>query len=171
MYNDFVIIDPKGDPTQVMQAQSVPEVLYRIAGIRFGFVSRGDDSGTHKRELELWRIADIDMEAGSGEWYWEAGASMGPTLNVAASTNAYTLTDRATWTAFGNRKDLQILYQKDPLLNNQYGVIIINPERHPHVQHDLAADFVAWLLSETGQQAIGTFQINGVPVFFPNATD
>ena len=169
MYNDFVIVGPKDDPAQVAQAQSVPEVLHRIAGIRFGFVSRGDDSGTHKRELELWRTAGIDVEAGSGEWYWEAGAGMGPTLNVAASTNAYTLTDRATWTAFGNRKDLQILYQKDPLLNNQYGVIIINPERHLHVQHELAANFVAWLLSEAGQQVISKFQINGVPVFFPNA--
>ena len=169
MYNEFVLIGPREDPAQVSGAHNVTEALRRIPHSGSTFVSRGDDSGTHKRELKLWAGANVRVQPASGDWYWETGTGMGPTLNTAAARNAYVISDRATWAAFGNRQDLTILYQHDPLLHNQYGIIAVNPERHPHVKHGLAKEFAEWLLSEDGQQAIAGFLIKGEQVFFPNA--
>ncbi len=169
MYNDFVLLGPENDPARVTEAPDFLEVLQRIAQSRSPFVSRGDDSGTHKRELQLWEAAGIAVRAASGRWYWESGSGMGPTLNTAAARDAYVLSDRATWMAFGNRQNLTVLYENDVLLHNQYGVIAVNAERHPHVKQQLALDFIDWLLSESGQQAIANFQIMGQQVFFPNA--
>ena len=169
MYNEFMLIGPREDPAKAAEADSIEEALRRISLSGFTFVSRGDDSGTHKRELELWVKAETQVRPASGDWYWEAGAGMGPTLNTAAARNAYVLSDGATWAAFGNRQDLAVLYRDDPLLHNQYGIIVVNPERHPHVKSKLAEAFSDWLLSEDGQQAIADFKIGGQQVFFPNA--
>ena len=169
MYNEFVLIGPREDPAKVSEADSIAEALRRISLSGLTFVSRGDDSGTHKRELELWAKAEVPVQPASGDWYWEAGAGMGPTLNMAAARNAYVLSDGATWAAFGNRQDLVVVYQDDPLLHNQYGLIVVNPDRHPHVKGEQAQEFAKWLLSEEGQQTIATFKINGKRVFSPNA--
>ena len=169
MYNQFVLIGPREDPAQVMQARDITDALQRIVRSGARFISRGDDSGTHKRELELWSRAGVPVRTASGSWYWEAGAGMGPTLNTATARGAYVLSDGATWAAFGNRQNLTVLYQDDPLLHNPYGVIVINPQHHPYVKRALAEDFAAWLLSPQGQQAIAGFRINGEQVFFPNA--
>ena len=133
------------------------------------FASRGDDSGTHKAELALWQEAGIDVAGASGSWYRETGAGMGPTLNTAAAMDAYALTDRGTWLAFDNRQNLATLVEGDPRLFNQYGVILVNPDKHPHVKAALGQTLIDWLLSDTGQQAIAAFQINDQPAFFPNA--
>ena len=170
MYNQFVLVGPRKDPAQVAQAQDIADALQRIAHSGARFISRGDDSGTHKRELELWSHAGIPVRPASGSWYWEAGVGMGPTLNTATARGAYVLSDGATWAAFGNRQNLTVLYQSDPLLHNPYGIIVINPQRHPHVKRALAEAFTTWLLSSEGQQAIAEFKINGEQVFFPNAT-
>lgn len=169
MYNEFVLIGPREDPAKAAEAGSVTEALNRISQSEATFVSRGDDSGTHKRELELWEKAGVQVQPVSGDWYWEAGAGMGPTLNTAAARNAYVLSDGATWAAFGNRQDLTPLYRSDPLLHNPYGIIVINPDRHPHVKWELAQEFASWLLSEEGQQAVADFRTDGEQVFFPNA--
>ena len=169
MYNEFVLIGPREDPAKVAKAGSIEEALRRISLSGFTFISRGDDSGTHKRELELWERAGVQVRPASGDWYWEAGAGMGPTLNTAAARNAYVLSDGATWAAFGNRQDLVALYRGGSLLHNQYGIIVVDPDRHPHVKSELAQAFSEWLLSEDGQQAIANFEINGKQVFFPNA--
>ncbi len=168
MYNEFILIGPREDPARVSTAGNVEEALRRIARSGATFVSRGDDSGTHKRELELWARAKIPVRPASGDWYWEAGAGMGPTLNTAAARHAYVLSDGATWAAFGNRQDLVALYRNDPLLHNQYGVIVVSPDRHPHVKWRLAQAFSEWLLSEDGQRAITDFRIGEERVFFPN---
>ncbi len=168
MYNDFVLVGPDSDPADTRTAQNLIDALQRIAGTSAPFVSRGDDSGTHKRELELWRQADIPAREASGTWYWETGTGMGPTLNTAAAQDAYTLTDRATWISFGNPRNLVVLGESDSRLHNQYSVIVVNPKRHPHVKRVLAEDFVAWLLSDEGQQAIAAFEVSGTPLFFPN---
>ena len=169
MYNKFVLIGPREDPAKAAEAEDIAEALRRISRSGLTFVSRGDDSGTHKRELELWAKAGVQVRPVSGDWYWEAGAGMGPTLNTAAARNAYVLSDGATWAAFGNRQDLVVVYRGDPLLHNQYGLIVVNPDRHPHVKGKQAREFAKWLLSEDGQQAIADFEINGEQVFFPNA--
>ena len=169
MYNEFVLIGPREDPAKVSEADSIAEALYRISRSGLTFVSRGDDSGTHKRELELWEKAKVQVRPASGDWYWEAGAGMGPTLNTAAARNAYVLSDGATWAAFGNRQDLVVLYRGDSLLHNQYGIIVVNPDRHPHVKWNLAQAFSEWLLSDDGQQIIADFEIGEERVFFPNA--
>ena len=169
MYNEFVLVGPREDPARVSGADGVAEALRRISRSGATFVSRGDDSGTHKRELELWAAAEIPVRPASGDWYWEAGAGMGPTLNMAAARNAYALSDGATWAAFGNRRELVALYRDDPLLHNQYGIIVVNPNRHPHVKWKLAEAFSEWLLAEDGQRAIAAFKIGGERVFFPNA--
>ena len=169
MYNQFVLIGPSEDPAKAADAESITDALRRVSRSGSTFVSRGDDSGTHKRELELWAKADVQVRPASGSWYWEAGAGMGPTLNTATARNAYVLSDGATWAAFGNRQNLTVLHQGDPLMHNQYGIIVINPDRHPHVKRELAQEFAAWLLSEDGQQAVADFEINGEQVFFPNA--
>ena len=169
MYNDFVLVGPAADPAGAAAAGGAAAAFGRIAAARAPFVSRGDDSGTHKRERELWAAAGVDVAPPSGRWYWEAGSGMGATLNVAAGRGAYVLSDRATWAAFGNRGGLRVLLEGDPALHNQYGVIPVNPARHPHARGDLARDFVAWLLSAEGQAAIAAFRISGQQMFFPNA--
>ena len=166
MYNDFVLVGPSADPAGVAGAPSAPEALAAIATAGVPFVSRGDESGTHQAELRLWEGAALDP---AGAWYREAGAGMGATLNIAVGMAAYTLTDRATWMSFGNKADFAILVEGDPRLFNPYGVIRVNPERHPHVKSEAALAFVEWLTGAEGQAAIGAFRIDGAPVFFPNA--
>ena len=167
MYNDFVIIGPASDPARIAGADSATEALARIARAEATFASRGDDSGTHQRELSLWEgIADV--AAASGSWYRETGSGMGATLNLAVGMGAYTLTDRATWLAFENRGDHIILNQGDPALINQYGVIPVDPENCPNVNSEGAAAFTEWLLND-GQAVIAEFESDGQQLFFPNA--
>ncbi|WP_422828346.1 substrate-binding domain-containing protein [Vreelandella gomseomensis] len=168
MYNDFVIIGPTDDPAGIADAENVTEAFTLIAEEEAPFVSRGDDSGTNRAELRLWDAAGVSPE---GEWYRELGSGMGPTLNTAAGMNAYVMSDRATWVAFENPKDLTLLFEGDDALFNQYGSILINPERHPHIKQDLAAQWHEWLLSDEGQQAIGEFEVKGQQLFFPNAAE
>lgn len=169
MYNDFVLIGPREDPAGIAGAASAAEALKRIAAAEAPFVSRGDDSGTHRRERALWKAAGIDPTASSGGWYREAGAGMGATLNIAAGMGAYVLSDRATWLNFGNKDGLKILFEGDPALFNQYALIPVNPERHPHVKADLVAALEKWLTSEKGQSLIGAYEIGGEKLFVPNA--
>ncbi|MEM8729681.1 MAG: substrate-binding domain-containing protein [Pseudomonadota bacterium] len=169
MYNDFVIVGPAEDPAALAGGRDAVQALRRIAERRAVFASRGDDSGTHQMEQRLWATAGIDAAAASGRWYRETGSGMGATLNVAVGMGAYALTDRATWLAFGNKGDHQILVENDPLLFNQYGIIPVSSQAHPGVKADLAHRFVDWILSETGQAAIASFQIDGQQLFYPNA--
>ncbi len=170
MYNDFVLVGPAADPAGVRGMSGAAAALARIAQAEVPFVSRGDDSGTHKKELELWEAAGIDAGAGSGGWYREVGSGMGATLNTASGLGAYVLSDRGTWLGFANKSDLEVLVERDPRLFNPYGVILVNPERHPHVRVAEGRAFVAWLISREGQEAIGSFRIAGEQAFFPNAT-
>lgn len=169
MYNDFVLIGPKSDPAGVRGLTTAAEALTKIAAKKAMFASRGDDSGTNKKELGLWRGTDIDPKAASGTWYRETGSGMGATLNTAQGLSAYVLSDRATWLKFANKGDLEILVEGDPNLFNQYGVILVNPERHPHVKAGLGQRFVDWIISEEGQRLIASYQIKGHQAFFPNA--
>jgi len=169
MYNDFVIVGPQADPVGVQGMTDVSAVLAHIAAKQAVFLSRGDDSGTHKLERSLWQSAGIDVAAASGTWYRETGAGMGATLNTASSLQAYTLTDRGTWLSFHNRGTLTMLVSGDRRLFNQYGVILVNPARHQHVKAQDGQAFIDWLLSDTGQQAIATFRLGGEQAFFPNA--
>lgn len=169
MYNDFVLVGPRDDPAGVGSTSDAVDALARIAARQAVFVSRGDDSGTHKRELRLWQSAGLDVAAASGRWYRESGAGMGTTLNIASGMGAYTLTDRGTWLNFNNRGDLVILVAGDRRLFNPYGVILVNPERHPHVKAVDGQAFIDWLLSPAGQGAIAAYRIENQPVFFPNA--
>lgn len=168
MHNDFIIIGPKDDPAQLRGIKSVAEALARIADQQRPFASRGDDSGTHKAELRLWRAAERNPREFSGEWYRETGSGMGATLNTAAAMGAYVFVDRGTWLAFKNRLDLEILVVGDPLLLNPYGVILVNSERHPHVKAEAGQALIDWLLSDTGQKAIGDFRVNGEVLFVPD---
>lgn len=168
MYNDYVLVGPQDDPAGVGDRSDVVAALARIAAQRAVFVSRGDDSGTHKRELDLWQAAGIDAEAASGSWYRESGAGMGTTLNIASGMGAYTLSDRGTWLNFSNKGDLMVLVGGDQRLFNPYGVILVNPRRHPHVKAADGQAFIDWLLSPGGQRAIGAYRIDGQPVFFPS---
>ena len=169
MYNDFVITGPPGDPAGVAGMQDAVAALKRIAEAKAPFASRGDDSGTHLAERRLWRAAGVDAAAASGGWYRETGSGMGATLNAAIGMGAYTLTDRATWTAFGNRGGHRIMVAGDPRLFNQYGVILVNPARHPTVNAADARAFVAWILSAEGQAAIAAHRVDGRQLFVPNA--
>jgi tungstate transport system substrate-binding protein len=169
MYNDYVIVGPASDPAGIKGDKDVVDAMGKIASAETPFASRGDDSGTHKAELALWQDAGIDVAGASGTWYRETGSGMGPTLNIAAGMDAYALTDRGTWLAFDNRQDLEILVEGDPRLFNQYGIILVNPAKHPHVKADLGQTFIDWVLSDEGQEAIGAFKINGQQAFFPNA--
>lgn len=166
MYNDFVLLGPRDDPAGVGEAGTVAEAFSRIGQAGTPFVSRGDDSGTHRAELRIWAQAGI---APRGGWYRELGMGMGATLNTAAAMDAYVLSDRGTWIAFGNRGDLAILLEGDPAMFNQYGTLLLDPERHPHLKHDLAAQWHEWLLSDAGQAAITEFKLDGQQLFFPNA--
>ena len=170
MYNDFVIIGPKADPAGIDGMTDVVEAFKKIAAARVPFASRGDDSGTHRAERRLWRQAGIDASVASGAWYWETGSGMGATLNTAVGMDAYSLSDRATWLSFRNKAGLVILVQGDRRLFNQYGVIRVNPAKHPHVKAAAAKAFVDWLTSEAGQTAIADFKVDGHQLFFPNAT-
>ena len=169
MYNDFVIVGPPSDPAGVAGMGDVVAALLRIAEAGALFASRGDDSGTHRAELALWRETGVDVEAASGDWYRETGSGMGTTLNIGTGMGAYAMTDRATWIAFGNKRDYRVAVEGDPRLFNQYGIVLVNPERHPHVKAGSARRFVDWILSEEGQEAIASFRVDGQQLFFPNA--
>jgi len=168
MYNDFVLIGPKADPAGV-RGGDVAAALKKLAGSNAGFISRGDKSGTHAAELRYWKTAGIDIAAAKPAGYKECGCGMGPALNIASSTNAYVLADRGTWLNFKNRGELAVLVQGDQRLFNQYGVMVVNPAKHPHVKTELAQNFVDWLVSPTGQAAIAGYKIGGEQLFFPNA--
>lgn len=169
MYNDFVLVGPKTDVAGIRGLTDIAAALARIARAGAPFVSRGDESGTHKAELRLWQSADIDVRKATGGWYRETGSGMGPTLNVASATNAYALADRGTWLSFRNRGELEILLAGDRRLFNQYGVILVNPARHSHVRAKEGQAFIDWLVSPEGQAAIADFRIGGEQLFFPNA--
>jgi tungstate transport system substrate-binding protein len=169
MYNDFVLIGPTSDPAGIAGGKDILEALKKINAAQAPFVSRGDKSGTHMAELELWRSVGIDLEKAKGPWYRDTGQGMGPALNTASSMNAYLLADRATWLAFKNRGDLAILVDGDKRLFNQYGVMLVNPDKHPSVKKDLGQTFVDWVVSPEGQRAIADFKIDGEQLFFPNA--
>ena len=169
MYNDFVIVGPKSDPAGV-KGKDVVEALKKLAASKDAFVSRGDKSGTHAAELRYWKAASIDGPAGKVAGYKECGCGMGPALNIASSTNAYALTDRGTWLSFKNRGDLAVLVEGDKRLFNQYGVIVVNPAKHPHVKKDLAQAFADWIVSPAGQASIAGYKVGGEQLFFPNAT-
>ena len=169
MHNDFVVVGPRADPAGVAGMDDVARALARVAARRAIFVSRGDDSGTHKREMALWRAAKVDPSGASGRWYRETGSGMGATLNVAATLDAYALSDRATWLRFANKQELAVLVAGDRRLFNPYGAIVVDPARHPHVRARLANRFVDWLASSDGRAAIAAFRIDGRQAFFPTA--
>ncbi|WP_420333901.1 substrate-binding domain-containing protein [Roseibium sp.] len=171
MYNDFVIVGPASDPAGIRGSRDVVNALPKIAESETPFASRGDDSGTHKAELRLWKAANIDAAASSGTWYRETGSGMGSTLNTAIGMDAYVMTDRATWIAFGNKANHEIMVEGDPRMFNQYGVIVVNPEVHPHVKAEMGQVFADWLLSKEGQAAIADYTVDGQQLFFPNAND
>jgi tungstate transport system substrate-binding protein len=168
MYNDFVIVGPKGDPAGAA-GKDVLEGLRRIAAAKAPFISRGDRSGTHAAELRYWKDAGIDPAVAKGEWYKEIGQGMGPALNAASAANAYVLTDRGTWLSFKNRGELAVLVEGDQRLFNQYGAILVNPAKHPHIKAADGQAFIDWLLSGEGQKAIADYKIEGEQLFFPNA--
>lgn len=169
MYNDFVLVGPGEDPAGVAGVADTSAALRAIAAAEAPFASRGDDSGTHKKEVALWQAAGVDASAASGTWYRETGSGMGATLNIAAGMGAYTLTDRATWIAFANKGDLAILHEGAEALFNQYGAIRVSPDHCPSVKAEAAETFVDWLLSEPGQAAIAGYRLDGQQLFFPNA--
>ncbi|MEP7330320.1 MAG: extracellular solute-binding protein [Betaproteobacteria bacterium] len=169
MYNDFVLIGPKGDPAKIAGSKDILDALRKIETAQAPFASRGDKSGTHAAELRYWKAAGVDLAAKKGAWYRDTGSGMGPTLNTASSMNAYVLADRGTWLAFKNRGDLSILVEGDQRLFNQYGVMLVNPAKHPHVKKDLGQTFVDWVVSPRGQAVIADYKIEGQQLFFPNA--
>jgi tungstate transport system substrate-binding protein len=168
MYNDFIIVGPQADPVGIKGMSDAPAALAKIAAAAAPFASRGDDSGTYKAELRLWKEAGVDVKAASGTWYRETGSGMGPTLNTAAGMEAYVLADRGTWLAFKNKGDLQILVEGDKRLFNQYGIMLVNPAKFPHVKAADGQAFVDWVISPEGQQAIANYKIEGQQLFFPN---
>lgn len=169
MYNDFVLVGPQADPAKVAGSKDVAAALKRIQSAQAPFVSRGDRSGTHAAELRLWADAGVDLGASKGPWYRETGSGMGAALNTASAMDAYVLSDRGTWLAFTNRGSLSILVEGDERLFNQYGVMLVNPARHPHVKRADAQALIDWLVSAEGQAAIAAFRINGEQAFFPDA--
>lgn len=170
MYNDFIIVGPAADPAGLGETGSARDALAAIASTGALFASRGDDSGTHKKERTLWQAAGVDPSSASGEWYRETGSGMGATLNAAVGMNAYALTDRATWISFKNKGDFQIAYEGDDALYNQYGVILVSSDKCPEVKAEAGQQFIDWLRSEAGQSAIGAYQVEGQQLFFPNAS-
>jgi tungstate transport system substrate-binding protein len=169
MYNDFILLGPKNDPAGVKD-KNVVVALRMIRDKAAPFISRGDKSGTHSAELNLWKAAGIDVAgADKGSWYKEIGQGMGAALNMAAASKAYLLSDRGTWLSFKNKRDLDILIEGDKQLFNQYGVILVNPQKHPSVKKDLGQAFIDWLVSPEGQKAIGDYKVEGNQLFFPNA--
>jgi tungstate transport system substrate-binding protein len=170
MYNDFVIVGPALDPAKVGGTSDAAEALQMIAEAKSPFASRGDDSGTHKKELSLWQEAGVDPTAASGDWYRETGSGMGATLNTAVGMDAYALTDRGTWISFENKGDFEVLVEGDDALFNQYGVIRVSPEHCTSVKTEPAQQFVDWITGPEGQEAIASYQLNGQQLFFPNAS-
>ena len=168
MYNDFIIVGPKADPAHIAGDGDVVDAMKKIAASGAAFASRGDNSGTNKAELRLWKAAGIDPKPGSGDWYLETGSGMGATLNTAVGKAAYTLSDRATWLAFQNKADFDVLVQGDKAMLNQYGVILVNPARFAAVKAKDGQAFIDWLISPEGQRTIADFRIGGQQVFFPN---
>jgi tungstate transport system substrate-binding protein len=167
MYNDLILVGPAHDPARIAGSKDIVAAFKRIAEANAPFVSRGDDSGTHKSELRLWKDGGVDVKAASGTWYREAGSGMGATINTAVGMGAYVLTDRATWSSFKNRGEYKIAVEGDPKLFNQYGVILVNPAKHPKVKKAEGQAFIDWLLSTEGQNTIKSFKINGEQQFFP----
>jgi tungstate transport system substrate-binding protein len=168
MYNDFVLIGPKNDPAGT-KGKDIRAALKKVAEAKSPFVSRGDKSGTHAAELRYWKAAGVELDAAKGPWYRDTGSGMGPSLNAAASMNAYILADRGTWLSFKNRGDLAILVEGDNALFNQYGVMLVNPTKHAHVKTKEGQAFVDWLVSKAGQETIAAYKIGGEQLFFPNA--
>jgi tungstate transport system substrate-binding protein len=171
MYNDFVLIGPKGDPAGIKGSKDIVAALGAIKAKGADFISRGDKSGTHQAELNLWKVAGIDIAKDKGPWYKEIGQGMGAALNTASASNAYVLADRGTWLSFKNRGELEIAVEGDKRLFNQYGVMLVNPEKHPSVKKDLGQQLIDWLVSSAGQKAIADYKINGEQLFYPNAND
>jgi tungstate transport system substrate-binding protein len=170
MYNDFILIGPKSDPAGVKGSKDIVAALKAIKTKAAPFISRGDKSGTHSAELNLWKAAGIDVAGpDKGPWYKEIGQGMGAALNTASASNSYVLADRGTWLSFKNRGDLDIVVEGDNKLFNQYGVILVSPEKHPSVKKDLGQAFINWIISPEGQKAIADYKINGNQLFFPNA--
>ncbi|WGS21573.1 MULTISPECIES: substrate-binding domain-containing protein [unclassified Bradyrhizobium] len=170
MYNDFVIVGPKADPAHIAGDKDVADALRKIAAATAPFISRGDRSGTYEAELRLWKDAGIDLAAAKGSWYREIGQGMGPALNMAASSNSYVLSDRGTWLSFKNRGELTILTEGDRRLFNQYGVMLVNPAKHPNVKAQDGQAFIDWLISPAGQTTIAGYKVGGEQLFFPNAS-
>jgi tungstate transport system substrate-binding protein len=171
MYNDFILIGPKNDPAGVKGTKDIVAALRKIKERGAPFISRGDKSGTHSAELNLWKAAGIDIANEKGPWYKEIGQGMGAALNTASAANAYVLADRGTWLSFKNRGELVIAVEGDKRLFNQYGVILVNPQKHPNVKKELGQQFIDWLISPEGQKAIADFKIEGEQLFYPNAKD
>ena len=171
MYNDFVLIGPKSDPAGIKGSKDIAAALTKIKDKGASFISRGDKSGTHSAELNLWKAAGIDIEKEKGAWYKSIGQGMGAALNTASAGNAYVLADRGTWISFKNRGDLVIAVEGDKRLFNQYGVMLVNPAKHPNVKKEFGQQFVDWLVSAEGQKAIADYKINGEQLFYPNAND
>ncbi len=169
MYNDLIFVGPPSDAAAIGGGRSAIEALSKIAASQAKFASRGDNSGTHKKEMALWQEAGLDPGQQSGRWYLETGSGMGATLNAAVGSGAYTMADRATWISFSNKQDFKILVEGDDMLFNQYGIIAINPNRCAQVKREAAQKFVDWMLSAKGQAAIASYQLEGQQLFFPNA--
>jgi tungstate transport system substrate-binding protein len=170
MYNDFVLVGPSSDPADIKGITDITDALRRIADNKAPFVSRGDDSGTDRLEKRMWNAAGLDPASAQGGWYKDIGSGMGPALNTAAAMGAYTISDRGTWISFKNRRDLRIALEGDKRLFNQYGVMLVNPAKHPHVKVDLGRRFIDWLISPEGQRAIAEYKIDGEQLFFPDAS-
>jgi len=171
MYNDFVLVGPKSDPAGIKGMTDVAEALRAIKSKGAPFISRGDRSGTHIAELDLWKAAGVDIGKDKGPWYKEIGQGMGAALNAGAASDAYVLSDRGTWLSFRNKRDLVVVVEGDKRLFNQYGVMLVNPQKHPSVKKELGQQFIDWLISPEGQAAIAAYKINGEQLFYPNAND
>lgn len=169
MYNDFIVVGPPADPAKIAGSNNAEGALKKIAASESKFASRGDNSGTHKKEMRLWKAAGIDQKAASGTWYRETGSGMGATLNAAVGMGAYAMTDRGTWISFKNKGDYQIVVEGDKNLFNQYGVMLVNPEKHSKVKAKEGQAFIDWILSKEGQDAIASYKLGGEQLFFPNA--
>jgi len=169
MYNDFIIVGPASDPAGIAGGADATAALAEVADAKAPFASRADNSGTHKKEMALWEDAGIDPTAASGSWYRETGSGMGATLNTAVGMNAYSMTDRGTWISFKNKADFRILVEGDDDLFNQYGIILVNPEKHPRVNAEAGQAFIDWILGDEGQSAIAAYKLDGQQLFFPNA--
>lgn len=170
MYNDFVIVGPKEDPAKISKSKTISDALTAIAATKSKFVSRGDDSGTHRKEVSIWQKSKLDNSRFESAWYLSAGSGMGASLNTANGLNAYIMSDRASWLKFKNKGNLKLLFEGDPLLFNQYGFLPVNKQKHPHVKATLSKDLETWLVSKKAQELIGAYKINGEILFVPNAT-